>query len=258
MRSIVVAVSALVAFPCLVHSKDPGQPPGSPASAETKVLEAGARALQTKAPLRPMNVYLVGLHAMKDHPEHQMEAHHYCNQVNEDFAQCVIFDGNDTTARMTGVEYIVSEPLFNELPDHEKKFWHPHNFEILSGQLSAPGLPAVAETALMRKKMNSYGKTWHFWSTGNMTGVEPQKMPLGEAMLAWSFNREGEASSALLDKMAEANELDIAERRRRRQELVDLAKPQAGVDALKNVFGSGTKPIPGVVDAGSGESRPDR
>ena len=72
----------------------PAEPPGSEKSATTRALEIGAKALQRKSPLAPMDVYLVGFHPMKDHPDHQMEAHHYCHQVNEDFAQCALFDGN--------------------------------------------------------------------------------------------------------------------------------------------------------------------
>ena len=78
----------------------------------------------------------------------------------------MLFDGNGGNANLNGIEYIISEALFETLPPQERRFWHPHNAEILSGQLVAPGLPAVAETALMKSKMNSYGKTWHLWSTG--------------------------------------------------------------------------------------------
>ena len=46
------------------------------------------------------DIYLVGFHPMKDDPEMQMEAHHYCHQVNEDFAQCMLFDGNTAKANM--------------------------------------------------------------------------------------------------------------------------------------------------------------
>ena len=38
------------------------------------------------------------------------------------------------------------------------------------------------------------------------------------------------------------------ERRRARQELVPMAHPQAGVDALEGSFPGPTRPIPGVVD----------
>lgn len=102
---------------------------------------------------------LVGFHPMKDDPSHQMEAHHYCEQVNEDFAQCVLFDGNDEKANLNGTQFIISEKLFLTLPAAERKYWHPHNAEILSGQLVGSNLPETAEKAFMRQKMNSYGKT---------------------------------------------------------------------------------------------------
>ncbi|MFP5407466.1 MAG: DUF1264 domain-containing protein, partial [Gammaproteobacteria bacterium] len=159
--------AALSLFATVTGSQPAGtsQPPGEEKSTKTQVLEFGARLLQGNSPLAPMDIHLVGFHPMKDHPEQQMEAHHYCHQVNEDFAQCVLFDGNSKTANLTGIEYIVSERLFASLPEGERKFWHPHNGEILSGQLVAPGIPEAAEKALMKGKMNSYGKMWHVWNT---------------------------------------------------------------------------------------------
>jgi hypothetical protein len=85
-----------------------------------------------------MDIYPVGFHPMKDGPAHQMEAHHFCHQVNEDFAQCVLFDGSTAQARLNGFEYIISEKLFASLREAERKYWHPHNGEILSGQPVAP------------------------------------------------------------------------------------------------------------------------
>lgn len=85
--------------------------------------------------------------------------------MNGDFAQCILFDGNGPEARLTGIEYIISEKLFQNLPEEEQQYWHPHNFEILSGQLVAPAIPEIAEHELMLLKMNSYGKTWHVWDT---------------------------------------------------------------------------------------------
>jgi hypothetical protein len=43
-------------------------------------------------------VHLVGFHAAKNQPSHQMEAHHDCRQVNEDFAQCALYDGDAAAA----------------------------------------------------------------------------------------------------------------------------------------------------------------
>jgi len=57
---------------------------------------------------------------------------------------------------------------------------HPHNFQILSGQLIAPNLPDMAEKALMKSKMNSYGKTWRVWNFAPF-GKPGNQLPLGES-----------------------------------------------------------------------------
>jgi hypothetical protein len=159
-------------------------PAGAAKSTPTRALEFGAKLLQGNAPAAALDIHLVGLHPMKDAPEQQMLAHHYCRQLNEDMLQCILFDGASREARLTGVEYIISEKLFETLPEAERAYWHPHNAEILSGQLVAPGLPAPAEHALMKSKVNSYGKTWHLWNTG-APGQTADALPLGPPMLAW-------------------------------------------------------------------------
>ncbi len=112
-------------------------PPGVDKSAKTRTLELGAKILQGNRPVEIMDIYLDGFHPMKDHPEMQMEAHHFCHQVNEDFAQCALFDGNTKSANLNGIEYIISEKVFATLPEAERKYWHPHNGEILSGHRSS-------------------------------------------------------------------------------------------------------------------------
>lgn len=224
------------------------EPAGNDKTLKTKTLELGAKALQESVPLAPFDIYLVGFHPMKDNPAHQMEAHHYCRQVNEDFAQCVLFDGNAKTANLTGIEYIISERLFENLPPQEKEYWHPHNYEILSGQLVAPGLPAFAEKSLMKSKMNSYGKTWHVWNTG-MLGQGGDKLPMGDPMLAWSFNHDNEAVPEMVNSRDRRMKTNTAQKRKERADLQKLAKPQAGVDVIKAEFtrSAGVAP-PGVKD----------
>lgn len=229
------------------------EPPGQEESAKTDVLEGGSAALQTDDPLDQMDVYLVGFHPMKEEPAHQLEAHHFCRQVNEDFAQCVLFDGNTEDANLTGIEYIISEKLFESLPDEEKQYWHPHNYEILSGQLVAPGLPDVAEKELMEGKMNSYGKTWHVWST-RTADREGDRLPLGDPMLAWSFNRDGEAKPGLVESRDKRMDIDTEETRRERKDLIPMANPQSGVDALIGKFPRSTTSIEGVQDISSADT----
>lgn len=226
--------------------------PGQPESAKTNVLEAGASILQTDAPTDQLNIYLVGFHPLKNEPQHQFEAHHFCQQVNEDFMQCALYDGNTADANLNGVEYIISERVFESLPAEEKQYWHPHNGEILSGQLVAPNLPETADHELMQSKMNSYGKTWHTWNTTHSAEGDVH-LPLGEPELAWSFNRTGEPQPGLVEDRDQRMDIDTEERRKARQDLVPLANPQSGVDVLKGEFPRPTQPIPGV-EAKSSES----
>jgi Protein of unknown function (DUF1264) len=227
---------------------------GRPESTKTNVLETGADLMQRDAPTDALDIYLVGFHPMEDDPQHQFEAHHFCQQVNEDFAQCALYDGNTTDAHLNGIEYIISERLFATLPEAEEQYWHPHNGEILSGQLVAPGLPELADHELMQSKMNSYGKTWHTWNTTRSVEGDAS-LPLGEPALDWSFNRFGEAQPGLVDSRDERMSISTEERRRQRHDLIDLAHPQEGVDALKGTFGGQTEPIPGVVDKSAASAR---
>ncbi|WP_424494869.1 OBAP family protein [Salinimicrobium sp. GXAS 041] len=242
---VAVFISAVMITSCGEDRKSDTEVPGRDESTKTNVLETGSNLIQTKAPFDPMEVYLVGFHPMKEDPGHQMEAHHFCTQVNEDFAQCALFDGNTEDAKLTGIEYIISEKLFESLPEEEKQYWHPHNYEILSGQLVAPGLPDVAEMELMDSKMNSYGKTWHVWSS------DKDDLPLGDPMLAWSFNRDGEVQPRLVEKRDEAMDIETQDKREERKELISRANPQEGVDAIKDKFPGPTKLIPGVKNKNS-------
>jgi hypothetical protein len=133
--------------PLIKERRSPVRPAGGRKRVWTAVLEQGAAMLQDRAPLKDFDVYVVGFHCAKNNPGMQMEAHHYCKMVNQDLIQCVLFDGNTRDANLIGVEYIVSERLFHSLPVQERAYWHPHNYEIFSGQLVAPGLPDVAEKA---------------------------------------------------------------------------------------------------------------
>jgi hypothetical protein len=227
--------------------------PGDDRSAKTATLETGAALLQAKAPVDKVAMYLNGFHVAKDDPKMQMEAHHYCNQANENLAQCVLFDGNTADARMMGIEYIISEKLYKTLPSEEKAFWHPHNYEILSGQLRMPGLPDVAEKEALKGKMNSYGKTWHTWMTG-MKDHQPDALPLGPPRLQWSFNKDGEDMAGLVAGRDKRFDFNTADERKDRADLVSLARPQGGVDAMAHHFPA-AKPVDGVKDNGDQAAR---
>lgn len=200
-------------------------PPGAEESVKSRVLEAGADMLQDKTPVNALNSYLDGFHFYSGDMKSQMEAHHYCGHLNEDFIQCVIFDGNAGNAKIMGVEYIISARLFAGLPAEEKHLWHSHVHEVRSGQLIAPGIPEVAEHELMEKIASTYGKTWHTWHTD-----KDLELPIGSPMLMMGFTQDGQVNEQMVAERDRRFDTSSAENRRKR---ADIQYPaiDAGADA---------------------------
>lgn len=117
--------------------------------------------------------------------------------------------------------------MFEGFPDEERVYWHPHNYEVLSGQLSAPGLPERLERELLRGRIDSYGKAWQLWPAG-----EGIALPVGPPRLAWSINRDGEIDPALLARGEQETGRGVRERRATRAELREGARRQVGVERL--------------------------
>lgn len=124
----------------------------------------------------------------------QVEAHHYCSHVNEDVMQCLIYDSDDSNARLIGVEYIVSDNVFKTLPAEEKKLWHSHEYEVKSGLLFMPRLPTAAESQVMKKLVKTYGKTWHFWQFDR-----GDVLPMGCPQLMGAFLEDGQINPTLVE-----------------------------------------------------------
>ncbi|AZE94216.1 Glycerate kinase [Pseudomonas orientalis] len=201
--------------------------PGAAKSPTTRSLDAGAALLQSRPPIDALNAYLDGFHFYNGHPDVQMEAHHYCAILNEEVIQCVIYDGNRKDAKLMGVEYIISEQLFNTLPTAEKALWHSHVHEVKSGQLVAPGIPQMAEHALMEKLVHTYGKTWHTWHTDLH-----KRLPLGVPQLMMGFTADGQADAKMVAERDQRLGVDSAEEKTNR---ADIPAPpiSPGADAWR-------------------------
>jgi hypothetical protein len=204
--------------------------PGVPESAKTAVLETGAAALQNKPPIDAINAYLDGFHFYSGNMKGQMEAHHYCAIVNEELIQCVIYDGNAKDAKLMGVEYIVSERLFNTLPEAEKALWHSHVHEVKSGQLIAPGIPEVAEHELMKKLVGTYGKTFHTWHTDLQ-----KELPIGVPQLMMGFTADGQADPAMVAARDQRFGVESAKKKAKREDI-----PAPAIAAGANGWQSGS------------------
>jgi hypothetical protein len=104
---------------------------------------------------------------------HKVELHHYCSSLTDDFIQCAVYDGEGKDAKLVGIEYVITEKLFNTLSVEERKLWHSHGMDVKSGSFMAPKLPDVIEKSLLRDLVHTYGKTWLLWQ------FDRDHLPLG-------------------------------------------------------------------------------
>jgi hypothetical protein len=147
------------------------------------------------APISNHHLFFCGFHVAKKNPKFQVTTMHYCGMRGEgDHAmhQCLLYDSVGPGAKLLGVEYIVSDKLFRSLPDEEKKYRHPHAYEVLSGGLIAPGMASEDELKFMKVILNTWGKTWHTWPDPTTP------VPLGEPLLIWSLTGDGQADKELV------------------------------------------------------------
>jgi len=216
--------STIAACCCGGVSKALGQQnngvPGNAKSSKSKMLAMGADVLQSHAPINAINMYLNGFHFYADDMGRQIEAHHYCHHVNEDFFQCVIYDGNQSDSRLIGIEYIVSEKIFQTLSDDEKPLWHSHRHETTSGELVMPGIPMPAEHTAIATLVNTYGKTWHTWQTDK----EPA-LPLGIPQLMMGFTQDGQLDAARIQQRDKELDVSTSKERANREDLAASAGP---------------------------------
>ncbi len=203
-------------------------PGGEEKSAKTKVLEAGAEALQSEAPLESIHAHVCGFHFYSGDMRRQLIAHHYCAHLGEGMMQCVIYDSDKKDARLIGIEYIISAKLFAALPAEEKKLWHSHVHEVKSGQLIAPRIPEIAEKALMKDLIGTYGKTWHTWQVDR-----GDKIPLGIPQLMMGFTGDGQADPKLIEARDKGYEISSEEKKLQR---TDIPSPPiaSGADDWKS------------------------
>jgi Protein of unknown function (DUF1264) len=88
-----------------------------------------------------------------------------------------------------------------------------------------------------------------------MHGKEADPLPFGPPHLQWSFNKDGEDMPGMVAARDKRFDFNTADERQDRQDLVALAKPQGGVDAMAAFFPN-AKPVQGVTDNGDAATRP--
>ncbi|WP_425450436.1 hypothetical protein [Virgifigura deserti] len=81
-----------------------------------------------------------------------------------------------------------------------------------------------------------------------LVGFHPMNEDPAQQFEAHHFCKQIEAKPGLAERRDERMGISTGARRQARQELTPLARPQAGVDALKGRFKGPIRPIHGVID----------
>ncbi|CAM6034407.1 unnamed protein product [Sphagnum compactum] len=176
--------------PCGVPAPStPEDVPGAPKTVTSHILEQSAGLIQSLTPIKQFNQHVCTWAIFSHDMKRKIETHHYAARLNEDVLQCLVYDSDETDARLIGVEYIVSERLFLALPDEEKKLWHSHFYEIKEGLWVNPGVPEVMQKQELKKLAKTYGKFWCTWQFDRgdrlplgppALMMSPQEHPLGQ------------------------------------------------------------------------------
>jgi hypothetical protein len=158
-------------------------------------------------------LHVCAFHVGKNDPSLQVESHHYCTPLRDGVLQCVIYDADRGNAKLIGVEYIVSDEIFQKLPEVEKKYWHPHEYEIREGLLTIPGVQPDCEKKLLKALLKSWGKVWHTWPDPTTD------LPIGPPALMWSATKEGGVRNELIRSRDARYKIDVKELKKQREKL---------------------------------------
>ena len=209
--------------------------------------------MQAKAPVEKIAMYLNGFHAAKDDPKMQMEAHHYCNQANEDMAQCVLFDGNTAEARMMG--WNTSSPRSFTTPSLRTR--RPTGIRTTTrfspASCACPDSRCRGKGSAQRQDEQLREDLAHV--DDGYARSPARSASIGPPRLQWSFNHDDEDMPGMVAERDRRMSFDTAAEKKDREDLVSLAKPQGGVDAMAALFPN-AKPVPGVTNNGDAATRP--
>ncbi|EYU43300.1 hypothetical protein MIMGU_mgv1a026234mg [Erythranthe guttata] len=140
-------------------------PPGKAMTIGQHMLDKGAQMMQSLKPIKQMNQHLCTFALYSHDMTRQIQTHHFVTRLNQDFLQCAVYDSDDSTGRLIGVEYIVSDKIFESLSPEEQKLWHSHAYEIKSGIMVNPRVPEIVLKPELENLAKTYGKFWCTWQT---------------------------------------------------------------------------------------------
>ncbi|SPO21874.1 uncharacterized protein UTRI_01862_B [Ustilago trichophora] len=211
-------------------------------------------------PVDKIHQALQAYHVVADERGEIVPAVHYCScSASGDHFQCLIYDSDDPDAKLIGIEYMITEDKFLELPEDEKKCWHSHVHEVMSGSLVLVGLragavadaaagalktaedavkavagygatggavPDAAELAALSRIRKLYGKAIHLWHPPS------SDIPLGPPKLMMPIDPkyDGVPDNMIRDRDDRYGVKTERKKEQRRQKLTEPFVPNDAAD----------------------------
>lgn len=157
---------------------DGSVPQGKPMTIGQAVVDKGAQIMQSLKPVKQVRQHVCSFALYSHDMTRQIQTHHFLTRLNQDFLQCAVYDSDDSNARLIGVEYIVSDKIFDTLPAEEQKLWHSHAYEIKSGLWMSPHVQEFIQKSELEDLAKTYGKFWCTWQVDR-----GDRLPLGAPAL---------------------------------------------------------------------------
>jgi hypothetical protein len=127
---------------------------------------------------RPVDGYDIHVSVNKHDSEHlEAQMQHWCKLDTTIVAVCQLYAGNETNAKLSQIEFIITDEQYQSLPAREKQNWHNHAVELTPqrGEPQIISLPAgVNGTQLLDTLTHTYGKVITLWDPSDeLPNYEP-------------------------------------------------------------------------------------
>ena len=99
-------------------------------------------------------------------PDYPQVAYHDRKPLNGHVSHCLLYDGPGPDARLIGVEYLVSDAVYRQMPAEERLYWHAHSCEGDAGLLRSPTESRSEARAPRAPVRTLWGKIYHPWASG--------------------------------------------------------------------------------------------
>jgi hypothetical protein len=124
-----------------------------------------------------------GAHPRRNQPGSTRVVQDNDQSRNDSVSHRLLYDGPGPDARLIGVEYLVSDEVYRQMPVEEQLYWHKHPDEVDAHLVRSPTptrSPARATGAAVGTR---WGKVYYTWPSGS-------DYPRGPSRLAWSDTGE--------------------------------------------------------------------